>query len=259
MGLLGRSEKVLRKVPLIIFTDPHGCFLTFKKQYEELKAKFPDEEFCIAGDLPDRGPRTRELIQYVIDNKIPCLQGNHDDLMSGSEDRFYEEVWFQNGGIKAFGSYCGCEDAMNFRISGCSRVQAHECEGTTVFKQHREFLAAMPFYFEREDLVHESGRHLLVTHAPIRSGHLDNQVATRFYYGFLDFIWNRNKPPRTNVKNWFNVHGHNRVKKPIITEWFANIDTGCAYDKDDGYGNLTALRFPQMEVFHQECIDWAGR
>ena len=223
---------------MIIFTDPHGCFLTFKALYDRMKVMFPDEEIVIAGDLPDRGPRTREMIQFVIDNKIPCLKGNHDDFMS---EPGAEWLWHQNGGLRALESY---------RLPDGKIDEA-------ALAAHRAFLKGLPLYFERPDLKHESGRHLLVTHAPVGQGKLENQVKKTDRWGNLDFIWNRNRPPRSN-KEWFNVHGHNPLPHgPDITEWYANIDTGCAYAKSysEQYGVLTCLRFPSMETFSQKNIE----
>lgn len=222
---------------MLIFTDPHGCFLTFKALYDKVTAMFPGEEVVIAGDLPDRGPRTREMIQFVIDNKIPCIKGNHDDFMS---DPRQANCWQNNGGLRALDSY---------------KVDGVLDEAT--LKAHQEFLSKLPYWIEREDLKHENGRHLLVTHAPIRHGHLENQLKHRGWDG-QTFIWNRMKCPRSNVKPWFNVHGHNPLPNgPEIAEWYANIDTGCAYAREysEQYGVLTCLRFPSMEVFQQKNIE----
>lgn len=237
---------------MLITTDPHGCFLTFKKLYDEVTSRFPGEPLVIAGDLPDRGPRTRELIQFVIDNKIPCIKGNHDDFMS---DKKQEDLWLYNGGLKAFSSYChDCKDGLVYQGLDVLINIDHDCEGTRVLAQHKEFLKTLPDYLEFEDIEHANGRHLLITHAPIMAGHLENQVGKIGWDGCRNFIWNRNKPPRSNVKQWFNVHGHTPNKEPVIAEWYANIDTGCAYN-DRGYGKLTCLRFPQMEIYQQENID----
>jgi serine/threonine protein phosphatase 1 len=208
-----------------------------------MTARFPGEPFIVAGDLPDRGPDTRQLIDYVIHNKISCVRGNHDDMMSDPKQR---EDWLANGGYRALQSYCLHPNPY----------EKHDCEGIKALEEHREFIKSLPYWLEYPELKHENGRHLLVTHAPIRHGHLKNQLLN-IHWGMLDFIWNRNKPPRSNVKNWFNVHGHTpRSKGPEITEWYANIDLGCAYvDRDDGYGKLSCLRFPSMEVFIQENIE----
>lgn len=235
---------------MLIITDPHGCFLTFKKLYEEVTEKFPGEPVVISGDLVDRGPRTKELIEFVIENKIQCIKGNHDDFMS---DPAQLDTWLYNGGIRAFQSYCLCEEGTDTRGFGFIINPDHVCEGTQLLEMHKEFLRGLPFYLEYKEIKHQNGRHLLITHAPIRHGKLENQLKHHGWDG-MTFIWNRQTPPRSNVQKWFNVHGHTPHKKPIVTEWYANIDTGCAY-ADRGYGLLTCLRFPQMELFEQKNIE----
>lgn len=223
---------------MLIFTDPHGCFKTFKKLYEHVTALFPGEEVVIAGDLPDRGPNTRDLIQFVIDNKIKCIKGNHDDFMS---DPNSQDLWQMNGGDRAKESYRKPDGTFDL----------------VTLEQHKEFLKSLPFYVERPDLKHENGRHLLITHAPVGQGKLENQINKTDSWGNLQFIWNRDRAARNN-KQWFNVHGHNPCPySPDITDWYANIDTGCAYKRpySEAYGKLTCLRFPSMEIFQQPNVE----
>lgn len=54
----------------------------------------------------------------------------------------------------------------------------------------------------------------------------------------------------------FNVYGHTPIAGPDITEFSANIDTGCIYKHD--FGRLCALEFPSMRVFMQENIEEGG-
>lgn len=231
---------------MIIFADIHGCFNTFLTMHKALALRYPDEQFVIAGDLVDRGPSSRAMIAWLIRHpEIVVLQGNHDQMMINghkSVERF--ENWMMNGGDKALDGYCDY---------GGRRSPHHECEGLADLKKHRAWLESRPFFLEDESIKMPDNRHLLVTHAPITHGHLAEQLE-QDYWGEKNFVWNRNKPPRSNVKRWFNVHGHNPVKVPEITEWYANIDTGCAY-VSRGLGNLTALRVPSMEVFTHRNVE----
>nr|WP_314997859.1 hypothetical protein [uncultured Campylobacter sp.] len=54
----------------------------------------------------------------------------------------------------------------------------------------------------------------------------------------------------------FNVYGHTPIAEPDITNFSANIDTGCVYKH--GFGCLCALEFPSMRVFLQENIEDGG-
>ena len=41
---------------------------------------------------------------------------------------------------------------------------------------------------------------------------------------------------------------------PKIKSDYANIDTGCFYTAEPGYGVLTALQFPEMVVYQQDNV-----
>jgi serine/threonine protein phosphatase 1 len=234
---------------VLITADPHGCFLTFEKLYRDMTARFPGEPFIVAGDIPDRGPRTRQLIQFLIDNKIHCLQGNHDLLMWGSRETpaIWEPCWFRNGGLRALQSYCRCHVAPE-RMN--RDRNPHICPAMPILAAHRVWLKALPLYFDLPHLKHTNGRPLMITHAPIFMDEIPIDQLARHE----NFVWNNVYPPRQI--EWFNVHGHlPRVDGPQITEWFANIDSGCVFPEEPGLGKMTCLRFPSMEVFQQPYVD----
>lgn len=212
---------------MIIFTDIHGCFLTFQKLYNDLKSKFPEEQFCIAGDLIDRGPRSYEVVQFVIDNKIDCIRGNHEQMLLCDED-----LWLGNGGQEALNSYPDKKLTI----------------------EHIDFFDNLPYYLEYRDIKNERGQFLLVTHAGLQGDLKDIQ----YEIGSQEILWNRSIPKKS--KEYFNVFGHTpvcdwkpKLQKPVITNYYACIDTGACYTQWKGV--LTALRFPQMEVFQQENIE----
>lgn len=59
----------------LVIGDPHGCFDEVKAAIDEFK---PDRTI-IAGDLNDRGPKIRELFDFVRSTpNVYCVMGNHD-------------------------------------------------------------------------------------------------------------------------------------------------------------------------------------
>lgn len=205
----------------IIITDPHGCYKTLLTLIEKLPKGIP---ITIAGDLIDRGPLGKEIIQYVIDNNIDCVTGNHEEM--AVEDRI---LHICNGGGIFLKQY------PNEQIS----------------EEHVEFLKNLPLSLEYPDCVREDGRHLLVTHSyACKVWNWDEKRRTDMKKNFRDTIlWGRRfqgRPP----ENIYNVFGHTPQESARIKEYFACIDTGCVF------GNkLTALQFPEMIVYEQECID----
>lgn len=69
--------------------DTHGCFLTVQKAITEIGI-LPEDTIVFLGDLVDRGPRIRQLLEFVDQRpNTEALQGNHDyhwaDLVLNNE------------------------------------------------------------------------------------------------------------------------------------------------------------------------------
>ena len=86
-----------------------------------LLAKMPDHEVVSLGDVIDRGPRSKECLQWFIDNKQQVVLSNHDHMMFDlwksmkdpayvpwySQNRWHglRNIWLDNGGYSTFRSY----------------------------------------------------------------------------------------------------------------------------------------------------------
>ena len=251
---------------MIVIGDIHGNFDTLIA----LLATIPDEEkakgICLVGDLIDRGPKSKQVIQWVIDqqkagNKVFCVMGNHEDLMINNAlsmaEYFIENggyhygrlstpnLWMVNGGDKAFDSYI-----------------EEQPDGSAIFdhktlKEHVEFLKTLPLYMEFKDVKNDKGESLLVTHSSAcRVWEWNETRRNEQSKIFRDhIIWGR---PNTinSIPNVFNIFGHTPVHNgPKLKSCYANVDTGCFYNGQPGYFQLTALQFPEMKVYQHECID----
>jgi len=62
---------------VIIYGDPHGCLEEFKKIRTKINPSKTDKEIII-GDILDRGPYSNELLQYVREQNISSVLGNHE-------------------------------------------------------------------------------------------------------------------------------------------------------------------------------------
>ena len=62
-----------------VIGDIHGCYLTLSSLYNEL-LKYTDEVYSV-GDLIDRGKKSREVVDFIIENNIKCIRGNHEDVL----------------------------------------------------------------------------------------------------------------------------------------------------------------------------------
>jgi serine/threonine protein phosphatase 1 len=230
---------------MIVIGDIHGCYKTMMK----LIKKFPAEvSYCMAGDLMDRGPASRKVIQHCIDNNIPTVLGNHE-LMMGYMDPALRECWFQNGGIQTIQEYFTkpiYEQAMANLIG----VQEYATDYKTL-ENHERWIQSLPFYLEFKDITRKDGRHLVVSHTTIAQYWEKRDLPQARFEG----VWARKSIPK-DIKTIFNIYGHTPVTKPLIREHFANIDTGCVYNGSFKKGTLTALQFPEMILYQEKCIDF---
>lgn len=196
---------------MIIFTDIHGCFLTFEK----LLKKVPDEEIVFLGDLVDRGPHSKQVVEFAMKEKVLCVQGNHDHMAWGAyegasiQGYLLEDIW-QNNGADA----------------------THRSYGGRIPNEHLNFLKALPLYLEFPGL--------LLSHTGNGRDGKD---------GF-EKLWDRALLPARPGE--FRIFGHTHGKYPVIERDYANIDTGAAYKN---YGTLTAIQWPSLKIWQQEFCD----
>lgn len=226
---------------MILLSDIHGNFLTMQALLAKIPQSEKDKGVAIAGDLIDRGPRSKEVVQWCIDNKTPCVRGNHEEMMiiERGTPKFMGD-WGPNGGYEAFNSYKDENGKPDFDL----------------IDKHLDWMKSLPLFLEFKDVKNEKHEHLLVTHSSAAQvWNWSDQRKTEQAGLFQDHIqWGRPAVIRP-IKGIFNVFGHTPVENgPKIKSCFANIDTGCFY-KHSGYGVLTALQFPEMIIYQQENID----
>lgn len=211
---------------IIVIGDVHGCFETLMALISKLPKDVP---FCMVGDLVDRGPENRRVINYVRENNIPCVIGNHEVLME-STSKEINQCWLMNGGYQTVKEY-GDDDRA--------------------FVNDREWISSLPLYLEFKDVKNSDGRHLVVSHTTLADHWQERDEESAKYRA----TWDRKHYPK-DIPGVFNVYGHTPVKAPVIKDYFANIDTGCVYDGSHNLGRLTALQYPEMNIYEQKCIDF---
>jgi len=99
----------MKKLRIIgIIGDIHGSCREFSDLYGKLTAH--TDEIYTVGDLIDRGPDSKGVIQFCIDNNIQPVMGNHEDMLIRAIRRSRYEVipgyetnlssWICEGGDK---------------------------------------------------------------------------------------------------------------------------------------------------------------
>lgn len=201
----------------------------------------PDAPVIHLGDLVDRGPDCRAVVQYLMDGTARgenwvTLKGNHDRLFT----RFLRDPhepepglrpdlsWLHPriGGAATLASY-GVKNAMDRPLA-----PVHADAVTAVPQSHRDFLQACPVWHQRGDVV--------FVHAGIRPGiPMPDQQETDLVWiraGFLD---------DSRDHGFLVVHGHTALDRATHYGNRVNIDSSAAYG-----GPLTAVVIEGRSVWH---------
>jgi serine/threonine protein phosphatase 1 len=236
----------------IVIGDPHGCFDTLMALVAQLPKDVP---ITIAGDMIDRGPKSKQVVQWVIDNSIDVVCGNHEQMMIDYVDRGDNPTWTMNGGDVALESY-GIKLVAIPTMYGSSRGFVFpNPEDEKVFKEHAAFMSKLPIVLEYPDVVNSEGRYLVVTHSNITNMWKTYKVDPTHHYLIQNVMWGR---PQTikDAPEIYNIHGHSPVDNgPKIRVPFANVDTGCCFKQYPELSRLTGLQYPEMIIYQQENID----
>ena len=236
---------------LLVIGDVHGCLDQLKELLKDVDRSKTRVILC--GDLIDRGPNSIGVIDYVRENNIECVLGNHElmfidtrhnirELADGEEltPSFTYELkysdWFYNGGNSVFNQYNGDYSKMLADL---------------------DFLNSFPTFIRTG--VGYKGKEVVVSHAMILD-YIDEDCTAD--HSTLTLVWDRNQFPLKTDLPFFNVYGHtpvdyayaretNKLGRPVPQfnkyESGVNLDTGAPYN-DRLRGYLSGMYFPSGKV-----------
>ncbi len=193
---------------LIGISDIHG---ELEKLCRVLDRANPqkDDTLIFMGDYIDRGTKSKEVVQKIIDMQHVCncvyLIGSHEyALLHAQTDDYYNYLFWNYGGVQTVESYGSFDN---------------------ILKTHGDFFRSLKFY-------HLTDRYLFI-HAGIRAGiPLEKQNEVDMVYIRGEFY---NKPTGFPQKIIF---GHTEFEKPQVQKDKICIDTGCGKYKNSP---LTAI------------------
>jgi len=242
--------------PIIVLTDVHGCFYTMIRLLNQVAVQHPGAHLISLGDEIDRGPHSRQVVEFMMSNEIPSVQSNHIDLclaFSAHARRGYrarcssyyeQDIWLYNGGEETLANW------PHHRATEDQGVPFRD--GEYIPDEVLGWMQNLPAYIVPDAPRDDRGRRLLCSHTGYG---LSADEGTSG--GWFQALWGRHPlddgPFATNDKGeevddgWFRPLGHTPIKQPVVKERFAYIDTGAAYGKR-GFGNLTALVWPTKET-----------
>ncbi len=230
------NDKKEETGPFDIIGDVHGCADELEELLEKLGyardeigvfAHPEGRKAVFVGDLADRGPRSRDVLELVMRMEkakcAHCVLGNHDEklkkFLSGGKVKIahgLQETLDSLGDDETFKT--ALRDWLDARIShyvfdGGKLVVAHA--GLKEAMQGRAAGAVRSFCLYGET-----------------TGETDE-------WGLPERIdWAREYKGRAAV-----VYGHTPVPRAAWLNNTLNLDTGCVFG-----GNLTAVRYPEREI-----------
>ena len=194
-----------------------------------LLAQMPkDEPIILVGDLIDRGPKSKEVIEWAMTTpNVTVIKGNHEDMMVDfalNLKRYEEGIWFMNGGNKTMYSY-GCM-LSHEKPSNDERIRA------AIPKEHIDFLQKCPIFYKTDGLF--------VSHAPW-NGSFD----LGHYKSEEDALWNRYKPHKH--EGVFQIFGHNSSMRQYG-------DYAICLD-NSSKRVLTGIHWPSKKIYEQPYLN----
>ncbi len=191
--------------------DIHGCLEPLQRLMEKIAPR-PEDTVVFVGDYIDRGPRSREVVDYLLRLPYRCvfLMGNHERMLLSFLDGEDEDVFLENGGQETIKSYDG--DPLNIPAS------------------HLAFFQNLRTMYETPDFlfVHAGIRPMV----PLAEQSLHDLIWIR--HEFIKFAGRYPKPV---------VFGHTPLRQLLMAEDRIGIDTGCVYG-----GKLSCVKLPQREL-----------
>jgi serine/threonine protein phosphatase 1 len=201
--------------------DIHGCADKLYALMERIPIDFENDTLIFIGDYIDRGPKSFEVVSYLVDLKrrhpdIVFLKGNHEDMLQKYLEGTDRLTYLYNGGQHTLDSYLN---------------QTKKTEFSPIPSDHLEFYKSLVLYYQTEDYI--------FVHAGLRENvPLEKQDPEEILWIREDFIYSRFKFDKCVI------FGHSPFSEPLVLPNKIGIDTGAVF------GNLlTCVQLPDLLFF----------
>ncbi|KAI5959929.1 uncharacterized protein KGF55_005161 [Candida pseudojiufengensis] len=89
---------------LIMIGDIHGHYNEFRKLLKKASYNPKKDELLVLGDFVTKGPDNFKMLDYLIDNKVSCIMGNHEFYLLQNYATFHmlDQPTFLNNNISSF-------------------------------------------------------------------------------------------------------------------------------------------------------------
>lgn len=200
-------------------------------RYDTLMAlldKMPKEDIISVGDMIDRGPKSKEVVDFFMNNSSArAILGNHEHIMLdyyGDKKYYGDNIWTWQGGQETLDSF-----------------------GGEVPKSVRAWISNLPKFLQIDKF--------LISHAFLPElKTLDEacELGSSIYGREDSIIWNRSYPIR-RAEFDLQIAGHN---SHYGFRWWQDNKGKFAVCLDSSREKvLTGINLPTLEIFQQEFID----
>jgi serine/threonine protein phosphatase 1 len=234
-----------------VIPDVHGCLRTLRALVEDLIVLRDGDELIFLGDLIDRGPDSRGVMDYIMElqqtgTPVTVLKGNHEDYLV----RVFHDEQNRKGVLKLMGWRSPAfREWMKF--GGDTTLAGFGAEGAAgIPAKYIEWIESMPYYVEYRDF--------LIVHAGFNFREEDIFSDTYAMMWIRDYQIDAEKLGNRRI-----IHGHVPVTLDFIHQSvtssafrFIDLDNGVYMNNKPGFGNLLALELNKMELLIQPNLDF---
>ena len=224
--------------------DVHGCIKTLKELVRQICIVDDKPELYFVGDLIDRGPDSKAVIDYIIELnssglKTTSIRGNHEEMFVNAytyNQKITDSDWYANGAERT---------AKSFNVNADINKPVSEL----IPEKYFQYCSALPYFISLPDYI--------IVHAGLNF-RISNPLTD-----FKTMIWTREEQyDKVLAKGKRIIHGHS----PIVLDELKcnlkegmpdiiNVDTGCVYIQHKGLGNLTAVNAETLDLISVKNMD----
>ncbi|MDR0969766.1 MAG: metallophosphoesterase [Lentimicrobiaceae bacterium] len=231
-----------------VIPDIHGYKKTLQTLIEEQLVPSRSDTLFFLGDLIDRGPDSKGVIDYLMHLEeqgydIQVLRGNHEDCCL--------EAWKAAHKKKSFFSFNKTPEQRQWEaVGGLKTLESFGVKLAQQIPEHYiDWIAKTKFYIELDNYI--------LVHAGMNFK-IENPFEDTFSMLWIgDFVVD---PKKINGKKI--IHGHVPVSLEMIeiirnspNYHFISLDNCVYHTNKAGYGNLLAFNIETNEIYIQANVD----
>jgi serine/threonine protein phosphatase 1 len=201
--------------------DIHGCFDKLIALMDLIDADLERDTLVFIGDYIDRGNRSQEVVDYLIDlsgraGNVVFLKGNHELMLEQYLNGTNPFGFLANGGLATLDSYA---------------IEGSPDQSNSIPAAHLAFFSNLRLYYETDQYIFVHAG--LKPDVPLKEQNEWDMLWIREEFIYSDFDFGKRV-----------IFGHTPFQKPVVFDNKIGIDTGAVY------GNkLTCVELPAEKFY----------